>query len=267
MAVARLWWRVYSRWFPKPLKHWLLSRMILEARLDTFLLEWLISRRSRDQYNWDHVRARLSAEERPILRAPDAFSDLLHLLFHAGPSNRGICQLDLDEAHALWTLCRRSPGGVFVEIGRFKGGSTLLIASAAGAGSRVLSFDIDNRHDAGCAAILADLGVANRVELIVGNSRASDLFRTLTTDLVFVDGGHAYDTVTADIEAWYPSLKPGGVMCFHDATFTRSNATRLSSVAKAVDDMRRSPKYDCVRLLEVGSLLAVRKNEPVEAAL
>lgn len=267
---TRLVFFIYRRWLPKPLQQWLLTQMIVQTPHDTFTLEWLISRANRDLYNWDQVHARLVAEEHsgiPFAAPPEVFSDLLRLLFHIGPANRGICQLDLDEALALWTLCRRSPGGVFVEIGRFKGGSTLLLASAGGTGSRLLSFDISSQHDADCAAALADLGLADRVQLIVGNSRASDLFRTLAPDLVFVDGGHAYDDVTADIDAWYPSLKPGGVMCFHDAAFARPNATRLSSVARAVHDMRSSPKYDCVRLLEVGSLLAVRKNGAVQGAL
>lgn len=35
-------------------------------------------------------------------------------------------------------------------------------------------------------------------------------------DFVFVDGDHSYDAVCADIRAWRPKLKPGGVMAGHD---------------------------------------------------
>ncbi len=34
--------------------------------------------------------------------------------------------------------------------------------------------------------------------------------------LVFIDGGHSRETVTADFECWHPHLLPGGFMVFHD---------------------------------------------------
>jgi predicted O-methyltransferase YrrM len=34
--------------------------------------------------------------------------------------------------------------------------------------------------------------------------------------LVFIDGGHAYDTVLSDYRQWYPHVMPGGRLLFHD---------------------------------------------------
>ena len=34
--------------------------------------------------------------------------------------------------------------------------------------------------------------------------------------LVFIDGGHAYNTVLTDYESWHPHVTPGGYLLFHD---------------------------------------------------
>jgi predicted O-methyltransferase YrrM len=35
-------------------------------------------------------------------------------------------------------------------------------------------------------------------------------------DLLFIDGDHSYKAVHADLEAWLPKLKDGGIVAFHD---------------------------------------------------
>ena len=41
-------------------------------------------------------------------------------------------------------------------------------------------------------------------------------------DMLFLDGDHAYEAVTQDIEDWWPKLAPGGVLLMHDTAPVRS---------------------------------------------
>jgi MMP 1-O-methyltransferase len=36
--------------------------------------------------------------------------------------------------------------------------------------------------------------------------------------LLWIDGDHSYAGVKADVEAWVPFVRPGGVIAFHDAS-------------------------------------------------
>lgn len=45
---------------------------------------------------------------------------------------------------------------------------------------------------------------------------ASKLYEDGSLDFVFIDASHKYDDVKADIEAWYPKVKQGGIIAGHD---------------------------------------------------
>ncbi len=41
-------------------------------------------------------------------------------------------------------------------------------------------------------------------------------FEDASVDLIHIDGLHTYEAVRRDFEDWYPKLRPGGIMLFHD---------------------------------------------------
>lgn len=60
-------------------------------------------------------------------------------------------------------------------------------------------------------------GVINYVRpLQLPSVEVAARFAAGTVDFVFIDGDHQAAAVMADITAWLPTLKPGGVIAGHD---------------------------------------------------
>ena len=57
----------------------------------------------------------------------------------------------------------------------------------------------------------------NRVIIIKANSMwADELIQPESVDYLYIDGAHDYDSVLADIRAWWKVLEPNGVLSGHD---------------------------------------------------
>ena len=65
------------------------------------------------------------------------------------------------------------------------------------------------------------------------------LFKDNSVDLVFIDAAHDYENVKNDINAWYPKVKPGGILAGHDKTWP--------GVVKAVNEflLESNTTYVC----------------------
>lgn len=46
--------------------------------------------------------------------------------------------------------------------------------------------------------------------------KASELFENESLDLVYIDADHSYAGCYSDIQAWFPKVKPDGIICGHD---------------------------------------------------
>jgi len=56
-------------------------------------------------------------------------------------------------------------------------------------------------------------------------------------DMIFIDGDHTYEGCKADIEAWLPHVRNGGIVAFDDYGGGKSHPRQWAGVKKAVDEL------------------------------
>lgn len=71
----------------------------------------------------------------------------------------------------------------------------------------------DNRA---CACAVADKFPGRAVVCATDSINAARIYGSTQFDLVFLDGGHWHDQVVADLDAWWPRVRPGGYIGGHD---------------------------------------------------
>jgi predicted O-methyltransferase YrrM len=139
------------------------------------------------------------------------------------------------QARRLWDAARevRAPGQI-VEIGSFRGRSTIVLALAAADGVQVVAIDPHGGGDRGPQEIAPDAdrghsdnevfranleraGVAERVRHVRQMSDAAHGDVEGPIDMLYVDGAHRYAPARDDIAAWGARVPRGGTMLVHDA--------------------------------------------------
>jgi predicted O-methyltransferase YrrM len=172
------------------------------------------------------------------------FEDLA-FLFSSNQLNHGVASLQIDEAALLYWLGRDATTGPVVEIGRFKGGSTLIFASAMRDGVELWSYDAHvalrpdmpgEQLDAELRAALERYGLAHKVHMLVADSRTADPpHRPL--EVLFIDGDHSYEGAKADYERWSAFVRPGGHLLLHDAVDSGGYGNVYPGVAQVVAEI------------------------------
>lgn len=86
------------------------------------------------------------------------------------------------------------------------------------------------------ATLVALETAAPNVAIKLLRSDSTDAARQLAAegvrlDSLWIDGGHTREQVTADISAWLPLVRPGGLICGHDYW------ARDAGVMDAVNDL------------------------------
>ena len=134
------------------------------------------------------------------------------------------------QARRLWERAAAARGPV-VEIGSFRGRSTIVLASAA---PEVIAIDPHAGSDRGPQEIAADerrgnedheafvanlaaAGVADRVRHVRKPSAAALADVDGAPALLYVDGAHRYGPAHDDLRRWGARVPPGGAMLVHDS--------------------------------------------------
>jgi predicted O-methyltransferase YrrM len=140
-----------------------------------------------------------------------------------------------DQARTLFAAASDvRPGGRIVEIGSFRGRSTIVLATAAADGVEVVAIDPHAGNDRGPQEIagfeaeaagdherfrsnLSAAGVAGRVRHVRAFSAEAHAAVDGAVDLLWVDGAHRYRPARDDLHHWGDRVVPGGRMLVHDS--------------------------------------------------
>jgi predicted O-methyltransferase YrrM len=136
-----------------------------------------------------------------------------------------------------------------VEIGVWQGRSSIYMAEALKEIGKPAKFYLIDSFDGGklLANVAASLdrpllsilrehilaaGVSDQITAIIDKSSviAAGQFADGSVDFAFIDADHDYESVRADLGAWWPKIKPGGILAGHDY------GTCWVGVTQAVDE-------------------------------
>ena len=161
-----------------------------------------------------------------------------------------------NEARFLGTVAACAPAeGAIVEIGSFKGKSTVMLAKVAqqyGAG-RIVAIDPHNFNSAELQEHKTHPEASsfqeflNNIEM-AGVTDAVDVRRAFSSEIspswnlpirfLWIDGDHSYQGAKADFDGFASHLVPGGIVAFHDALHEFSGPIRVF-----VEDVLRSNTF------------------------
>lgn len=135
------------------------------------------------------------------------------------------------EAELLYNLAKNCSGqGVIVEIGSWKGKSTVCLARGSKDGKEVKVYAIDPHtgsleHQRKMGRVwtfeefeqnIKKAAVDSVVVPLVKASEEAVRNFNRPIEILFIDGNHEYRAVKLDFELWFPKVIEGGIIAFHD---------------------------------------------------
>ncbi|WP_224360499.1 class I SAM-dependent methyltransferase [Hyalangium versicolor] len=135
-----------------------------------------------------------------------------------------------------------------LQLGTLVGFSTVFVAGAlqrvsnvTGSSVRLDTVDCDAPKQARAARYVNAAGFGDIVRFHDGFStdqKIIDRLRDETYDVIFIDSSHNYSQTLIEIDIYWPKVRPGGYMLFHDAGSVAANydPQKEGGVRKALDE-------------------------------
>ena len=140
--------------------------------------------------------------------------------------------LKLEDSELLFAAAASVRSGCIVELGSFRGRSTVALCAGSAARAKVPVYAIEpHEHFVGVKGSVFGPSDRRAFFKTMLTTRFAAIVRLINTtsqvvtpgwdkpvSLLFVDGDHRYDSVLSDFCAWRPHLVDGAIVIFNDAT-------------------------------------------------
>lgn len=160
-----------------------------------------------------------------------------------------------EEAIALFELARDCTGrGAIVELGSWRGKSTICLALGSKEGSGVPVVAVDRHMDKTFVDFQENIrkaGVADLVRPIRATSDEAFADFDEPIELIFIDASHKYEDVRRDFDQWVPLVVEGGTVAMHDTTWEGSKLVSEEAIY-------RSPYFKDVRFVPSSTTVGVK---------
>jgi hypothetical protein len=167
---------------------------------------------------------------------PSAFEDLTWL-FSSNVLNQSLTRLEFDEAGYLYRLVRSIDAPLVAELGRFRGGTTVLLAAAGAKVRTVDSHPFYERWTAELEEALVRLELRDRVDMVRGDTR-THAPGAEPYQLLFFDASVEGAAMRAEIDNWWPALAHGGHAVFRDG---KLKLPHMAEIPEVLEELERRP--------------------------
>lgn len=138
------------------------------------------------------------------------------------------------EGELVYNFAKNCRGeGVIVEIGSWKGKSTIWLGKGSKDGNKIQIYAIDphtgsSEHQQENKKIwtfeefkenIKNAKVDDVIVPLIKTSEEAAKDFDKPIEFIFIDGAHEYEFVKLDFDLWFPKVVNGGIMAFHDTIF------------------------------------------------
>ena len=183
--------------------------------------------------------------------------------------------LSINEALLLYCLAKDAESGCIVEIGSYRGKSSVFLGKGSLAGYRLpvhavephKTFTVEGggKYGARDRTVFYETMLKHQCSEIVSLiNLSSEQFTSNWTDkisLLWIDGDHSYNGVKRDFTCWEPHLDPEAVVAFHDSIDPQLGPRLI------INELLRSGTWEQVSMIDSITVIRRRERKPIHKRL